>query len=788
MNNPYSIAFFFVLIRTAVFFPPIQAQTPIINEVMSRNDHVISDEEGGYPDWIELYNPSNETIELEGFHLSDNVDEPLKWQFPAGINIGGNGYLLIFASDKDQFSPPFIHTNFKISSSGETILFSDKGGNLLDKLEVIPLQPNQSYGSYPNGSEQFVIFDNSTPNSSNQSPVQLTPLQFSHTGGFYAEAFELEVIAASSNDEIYYTLDGSPPLKEGRNTKKYTTPISLYNRTEEANFFSTIPTNPSNTSEKYRWKLPDYSVPKAWIIKACAYRDGQLISPISSHTFWVGLKYDLPVVAISTDSLHLFDYEKGIYIAGKKYDDNPNAWHPGNYYERGDEWERPAYLEYYDADGTLQLAQNMGVRIHGDGSRIMPAKSLRLYARSEYGKNDFDHVFFDNRPYSSYKRLILRNSGQDFYKSMMADVLMQHIVRDMDLELQAAQAAMVFLNGEFWGMHHLRERFDKHFLANYHDLPKDSIDLIEFKMNQTASEGDLQNYEQLIDFVSNHDLQLEGNYAQLEGWIDVENFVDYQIAKLYFGVFDWPGNNAKMWRTRQPNSKWRWLFFDNDDGMLEADFNSIAHAMNDSGTNWPNPAWSTLLFRKALENHVFREQFLDRFSFHLYHTFHPDTLSGVIASFRNSYEAPMLEHIQRWQYPSSLEVWEGHLEGFEAFVLNRPCYLENYLREAFSDESFAFDCKDVVHIGGVEAGRLFDVFPNPCREILEVKFLSKSVNLQKMVWSLKDISGRTIAFSPNNASYLDNQLVLDVSDLSEGIYFLQVAIGGGRWAQKVLKF
>ncbi len=128
-----------------------------------------------------------------------------------------------------------------------------------------------------------------------------------------------------------------------------------------------------------------------------------------------------------------------------------------------------------------------------------------------------------------------------------------------------------------------------------------------------------------------------------------------------------------------------------------------------------------------------------------------------------------------------------HLDDFEVFVLDKPCLLEKYIREASPSENFAFDCKDVVHIGGVKVGRLFDVSPNPCREILEVKFHSKFVNLQEMNWTLKDMNGRTIVFLPKDVTAFGKRMVLNISDLSNGIYFLQVAIGGEKQAWKIIK-
>jgi hypothetical protein len=189
----------------------------------------------------------------------------------------------------------------------------------------------------------------------------------------------------------------------------------------------------------------------------------------------VPTRYHLPVVSIATDSLHLFDYDTGIFVPGSitimggpeddKKKDEPHLF--GNYVQRGVEWERPASFELFETSGERALAQDIGIRVHGGRSRSLPLKSLRLYARSEYGENRFYYPVFPDLPYREYNRLILRNSGQDFFSrsTMFRDGFMQTLVRDLNLDTQAYRPSVVFINGEYWGIMNIRERYDEDYLA-----------------------------------------------------------------------------------------------------------------------------------------------------------------------------------------------------------------------------------------------------------------------------------------------------------------------------------
>ncbi len=132
---------------------------------MAHNDTTIADPQGDYDDWIELFNTSNETVDMFGMYLSDNPDNPLKWQFPPGTSIASGGYLIVWA-DGDDGDEPGLHANFKLSSRGETVWLYDtdaRNNALLDLVSFTALEADQSMGRVPDGNGPMQILPIPSP-------------------------------------------------------------------------------------------------------------------------------------------------------------------------------------------------------------------------------------------------------------------------------------------------------------------------------------------------------------------------------------------------------------------------------------------------------------------------------------------------------------------------------------------------------------------------------------------------------------------------------------------------
>lgn len=546
-----------------------------------------------------------------------------------------------------------------------------------------------------------------------KSTIFLSP-QFSRGGGFYDEEFYLRLFTYDKNDVIYYTLDGSSPdpIQNPHNTYIYGERIPIRSRKGDANILSNIPTtvyNPRNT-----WKPPMEEVFKATVVRAAAYRNGEAIGDIVTHTYWVdediGDRYTFPVISIVTDRENFFDEEKGIYVPGSLYDEGANPpYITGNYFQQGAEWERIASMEFYEPHGELGFSQRVGVRIHGGSSRLEPQKTLRLYTRREYGENAISYKLFPDSDIEEYKRLLLRNSGNEWGNTMFLDALAQGIIKDMNFETQAYRPAVVFINGEYWGIHNIRERYDDWYFEIKYGIAREDVVILEFQWSvDTGVEGDEAHFVDMLTFMEENDMNLPENYQQAHTMMDVDNFIDYQVAQIFFANIDWPQTNVYYWRKRTEaydptapyghDGRWRWMVFDLDASFgfwgTNYDTRSLEMASDPDynhngiwgGRDW---SWSTLLFRLLLENQDFQHQFINTFADHLNTTFQKERVLKAIDEMQFIYEPEIGEHIKRWGYPSSIEEWYENVEGLRNFARKRPEYVRLHIMEKFNLEEMA---------------------------------------------------------------------------------------------------
>ena len=671
---------------------PVAAQTPLINEFMASNATTIADEDGDFSDWIELYNPGSNVFDLTGCYLSDDASNPLRWQFPQGL-VPAGGFLLVWASGKDRVGPMGeLHTNFAISASGEPLLLTAADGvTRLDEVGPIALPTDVSYGRLPDGADTWVEFAVSTPGASNAGGLQhLAAPVFSESPGYYTSAVVLSLSAPDPAAEIRYTLDGSEPTGA---SALYEEPLILDSRVGDPNVISLIPTNFRDPSDHRGWRPPRGEVFKINVVRARAFRADHLPSQIVTGSYIVDPdpfgQLPLPVISLATSPENLFDDAIGIYVPGDAF--VPGDHRTGNYFETGDEWERPLHLEFFDLQGEALLSQDAGVRIHGGGSRALPQKSLRMYARSGYGASSFEGVLFPDLPYDSFNRLLIRNSGDDWGYLGFKDLAVQTMLSGMGIDTQAGRPVVHFFNGEYWGLANLRERYDRHYIARVHGVPEDEAILL-FN-NAWVEEGvssDRIDYLALRSFVSTSDMTQPENLAYVAERMDLENYIAYNVAEIYIANNDWPGNNIRFWRKRtegyEPNAppghdgRWRWLMYDVEYSFTPISHATLAQATADDAPGWPNPPWSTELLRGLLENEWFRHGLINGFADHLNSTFIPVRLIGIIDEFADLY-APAIEAWQdRWDVTYN---WAGGVQGLRNFADQRSGIVRQHVIDHF---------------------------------------------------------------------------------------------------------
>ena len=820
------IPYYLLILTILCCFPDkaLVAQPIVINEIMASNAGTLKDEDGDYPDWIELYNRNTEPVSLNGWSLSDSPNNPMKWLFP-DLTLQPSEFLLVFASGKDRrdyvahwetiidwgdewkyflgkseppadwnttsfddsawlsgisgfgygdgddatiiepvmsiyirkeffiedlqtirrailhmdyddafvaylngsefaranigqpgipprhdegadnydhealiyrglpperfdvenwpdllkegsnvlaiqvhnhnigssdmtcipffslgmtvvpadargpasilnLNSPGLHTNFKISASGETITLSDADSSIQDQVNAGIMPADFSFGRQPDGAEQWLYFDQPTPGSTNvtQGYAGFThPPEFSLSGGFYFQPMELSLSISSPQASIYYSLDG---------------------------------TDPDTTAAVYAQPIP---INSTTVVRARAFAPGLLPSPTITHTYFMNHQSDLPVISISTTPSNLWDTDSGIYVLGNDY--NPNVPHWGaNFWQ---DWERPAHVEMYENDGTPAFAIDAGIKIHGGWSRARPQKSLSVFARSRYGYPSIEYALFPDLPFTDYSRFILRNAANDWDRTMFADGMIQNLARPLDLEIQAFRPAVVYINGEYFGIHNIREKMNDEYLEMHHGVAGDQVDMLEG--NGWIIEGDNQHYNDLLQFISSRDMTRPENMAYVETQMEVDNYIDYQAFQIYIDNRDWPGNNIKFWRPKTETGRWRWLLYDTEWGFgINAygsggnahayTYNTLAFAISPTQTpnHHGNPPWSTYLLRSLLQNEEFKYRFINRFADHINSIFNYDQVIGMIDSIETLIAAEMRNHYNRWKQSvwwSSQRLW-----------------------------------------------------------------------------------------------------------------------------------
>ncbi len=643
----------------------------VINEFMSNNEGHITDIEGETSDWLELYNASTESIDLWDYTLTDDEEELDKWSFP-DITLGAGEFLLIFASGNEDIDGE-LHTSFKIKAEGEPLILSDDEGNILDRIPSQSLLPDYSAGRILDGGNEQTIFPVSSPGESNENSVRIQPVIFSKEAGHYLENFDLNVYVPEGL-EIRYTLDASAPSLE---SDVFVTPLTMESRVGDPNYYSLFPC----TEESYE---PNGEVFKINIVRAQVFAGDVPVSPIATRTYMVDDdddRYELPIISIVSDPDNLFDDTTGIYVLGSMYDGESSQ--TMNCFQKGREWERPMHVEMINETGELEFASPGGIRIHGGGSRRNAQKAFRLYARSDYGEDRFEYPFFDDKPIDSYKRLVLRaqSASNDSY---LTDEVSSNLIQPIDVGRMAVRPVVVFVDGEFWGVYHIRERMDRYYLEDNYGVNDDDLTLLEDNpyTGGCCLEGDADEYiNDVLSYVEENDVADDAIYQTLSERIDIDNFIDYMIAEFYVCNYDWPRNNVKRWKADEEGAKWQWLFFDIDFGLRFYERPSIINYIDTLTSN--TSYTSTLLGRSLFENEDFQNQFISRFEYLLNNVFFNQRVYCEIEKLQDQVRPHMQEYFDRFAESTNLSTWEGRVASMKNYPGLRPCYLQEQIEEKF---------------------------------------------------------------------------------------------------------
>lgn len=207
----------------------------VINEIMALNTSTLKDGQRQYDDWIELHNTTDIPVDLAGRYLTDDVNEPTKWRFPAddpsATVVPARAYLVIWTDNDTQDDG--LHTSFRLSSAGEEIgLFEADGSTLMDSIAFAEQYADISYGRFPDGSDDLRYMGEPSPGQANVGRYEglVADVTFSHASEFFVSPFDVTLDCSTEQADIYYTLDGSDPFSSARGRitgRRYTGPITI---------------------------------------------------------------------------------------------------------------------------------------------------------------------------------------------------------------------------------------------------------------------------------------------------------------------------------------------------------------------------------------------------------------------------------------------------------------------------------------------------------------------------------------------------------------------------------
>lgn len=608
-------------------FSPCNSQIQL-NEFLASNLTVNYDENGEDDDWIELKNVGSDVVSTAGFWLGDSENEPVKWSLP--VEMVQAGEKLLVWCDKDEEQGPW-HSNFKLNKGGGCI-YLGAGNTIVDQICYAEQRTNYSYGRAID-QDVWLNFEQATPKEENskegKNGFAPDPIS-SHDQAYYQAPFLLE-LSAEENGQIRYEIGGKKP---DSNSEIYTEAI-LVNSSTVVRFFAEL-------ENKYD-------------------------SRIVTKTFVFEEEKELPSVFVAMNPDDLFHPSFGIYAEGN------------NFFL----WERENNVSFFE-DNETRFQLDAGIAISGGSTRNNPQKSFNINTKAKFGAKKLNYQLFEESQRDEYEGFRMRISGNDNDRAMFRDALMQELVDSSFNFTQGYRPMVLFLNGEYWGIYNIREKHRPHFFKEKYQL--EVQDLIE--QSGKAKIGDTLFYGEVKRFFRENDFQETAKYDSALQLIDVDNFIDYYVAQIYYANTDWLDNNTKIFR--EPNGKLKWVIFDTDLGFAFAprwghpggvDHNTLLWAMNCcEEANLHNSPKSTVIFRGFMANPEFRQQFLKRFNYHLNHTFCPERVIEKIDKMAARLESEIPYQVLRWvDEIGDLATWHENVEVLRDFARRRPQIVVQHL-------------------------------------------------------------------------------------------------------------
>lgn len=592
-------------------------------------------------DWVELYNAGSSAISLNGFGLSDDSDNPRKWQFPEGASVEAGGYLVVYLSGRDTIDrSKHYHTNFGVScTEPEALTLCLPDGTIIDRAAMQRMYGDVSVGRKREGG--FAYLAEKTPGAANAEKTYDARAEkpvFSAMGGLYAAGETLELtIEAPEGVHVYYTLDSSDPT---RDSALYTGPITLN---------------------------------KTTVVRAAAFGADLYPSYIETQSYLFGLSHTVRVVSVVSDPEGLFSDETGIMALGSN--GNPEPPYTGaNFWK---EWERSGHVEIFETDGNTLISQGCAVRLQGANSRARPQKALCLTARMTYDDdNRFRAELFSERNYTEYQSFILRAGGQDGVKTRIRDTVIDELAADAGVFYQESELCVVYLNGEYWGQYDMREKTNRFSIADFEGLEDpDGISIV--RNHEQVIRGSDSTYRALMQYIGEHPEATDADISHVESVVDLDNYMGWISVMMYSGNQD---VGVRRYRVDNGDGLWRWVIFDMDWAFYN-DTDSVRRWLDPAGAGAHNVA-DNRLFVYVMKNAAVQDRFLSMFGKLVTGPWAAEKMVDRIQTMYDALMPEMEAHFNRWTDIKLIE-WSDYMDEMLEYAAVREEKIIGYAQQHF---------------------------------------------------------------------------------------------------------
>ena len=414
--------------------------------------------------------------------------------------------------------------------------------------------------------------------------------------------------------------------------------------------------------------VSDLTVDTTTVLRCATFESGAVPGNVINRTYIFENQPTVASVFITGDPLQMFHADSGLFK-------NENFW---------TDKEIPVNIELLEAGQKVSgFSENAGLAISGNATRTWPKKSVEITFREKYGKNKLDYVLFPEFPeLKKFKSFKLRNNGNNYHFDYIRDMLATSITEGLGIDYQHGRASIVFYNGEYYGIHNIRESSNKNYYLAKYNLDGDEIDLLNSSGESVT--GSPVDFNTLTNFMLSEQMTDE-NVAKVNEQMDLNNFINYYAAEIFADNRDWPGNNRKIWRGNNPKTPWKWFMFDTDmafdntQSNLKGNFFEFITAEN---SGWPNNPEFTQHLRMLLKNENFKAAFINQIATILCMNFSAERVVARMEKLKSDIAAEVERDQKRWS--KNVSTMEEHDARIKTFATTRQDVVRNEMKEHFA--------------------------------------------------------------------------------------------------------